>query len=652
MKIDKRIWVADFETTVYKGQTSTEVWAAALVELYTEDVHLFHSLPEFLKYIFLLEEHAVIYFHNLKFDGSFILDYLLCTMQWKTAYNDKEKKMLPFKYMSNRSMTYSISDLGMWYTLTLKYNNCKIEFRDSLKLLPFSVNAIGKSFGTKHKKLDMEYEGIRYAGCNITPEEAEYIKNDVLVVKEALEIMFSDGHDKLTIGSCCLEEFKKSFSKKSWNQLFPNIYEIPLDKEQYGVSNAGEYIRKSYKGGWCYLVKGKENKVYKQGTTGDVNSLYPSMMHSDSGNRFPTGEPTFWKGNFIPPEATIFNRYFFVRIRTRFKIKKGYLPCIQIKGSPYYSSTEWLITSDVQKGNNYIDHIQASDGSRIELRPELTLSVTDYNLISEHYDLYDFEILDGCYFSTSFAIFDNYINKYAEIKMKSKGALRTEAKLFLNNLYGKMASSPDSSFKVAHVKDDGVLGFTAIESYDKIPGYIPVGAAITSYARNFTIRAAQQNYYGVDKAGFIYADTDSIHCDLKPSEFRGIKVDPVKFNHWKLESCWDEAIFVRQKTYIEHIVAEDEVPIDEPYYTVKAAGMPERCKYYLERSLNNDTVKDEERKKISNDEIAFINKKRTIADFKPGLEIPGNLKAKRIKGGIVLQGDVYKMRERGGTRWM
>lgn len=46
----------------------------------------------------------------------------------------------------------------------------------------------------------MEYTGYRYAGCEITEEEQKYIANDVLVVKEALEIMFQQGHDKLTIG--------------------------------------------------------------------------------------------------------------------------------------------------------------------------------------------------------------------------------------------------------------------------------------------------------------------------------------------------------------------------------------------------------------------------------------------------------------------
>ena len=44
-----RTFSADFETTVEqntKVQNSTEVWSAASVELWTEDVMVFHSIGE------------------------------------------------------------------------------------------------------------------------------------------------------------------------------------------------------------------------------------------------------------------------------------------------------------------------------------------------------------------------------------------------------------------------------------------------------------------------------------------------------------------------------------------------------------------------------------------------------------------------------
>lgn len=656
-----RYFMGDFETTVYKGQVNTEVWASALVELFSDKVTILHSIAETFDYLVSLNCNVVVYYHNLKFDGAFWLSYLLVDKKFTQAYDkigDKEtdvKWKQQFK-MFNNTFKYSISDRGMWYSIIVKVKNHFIEIRDSLKLLPFSVKRIGESFGTKHKKLDMEYTGFRYAGCDITKEEQEYIANDVLVVKEALEIMFKQGHNKLTIGSCCLEEYKKICQSSleiqlDYAEMFPNLYDFKIDKQEHKYDNAGDWLRKSYRGGWCYLVKGKENKIKTNGTTADVNSLYPSMMSSKSGNKYPIGLPKFWTGNFIPEEALKENMYYFVRIKTRFYIKDNYLPFIQVKGDLKYKGTESLEDSDVynhENGQKYPYYID-KNGNIQQAKVELTLTMTDYQLIKDHYELVDFEIIDGCYFYSMTGIFDEYINKYAKIKKESKGALRELAKLFLNNLYGKMASSTDSSFKIAYVKDDKSIGFMQVVENEKKPGYIAIGSAITAYSRNFTIRAAQKNYYGAEKRGFIYADTDSIHCDLLPQEIKGIEVDDKEFCCWKLESCWDKAIFTRQKTYIEHVTHENLIPLEESkqYNSIKCAGMPKKCKDLFEISMQgtadvNENWSDEEK------EFLFDKNNKPIvrdySDFKVGLKVPDKLRPIRIRGGVLLVNTTYEMR--------
>lgn len=656
-----RYFMGDFETTVYKGQVNTEVWASALVELFSDKVTILHSIAETFDYLVSLNCNVVVYYHNLKFDGAFWLSYLLVDKKFTQAYDkigDKEtdvKWKQQFK-MFNNTFKYSISDRGMWYSIIVKVKNHFIEIRDSLKLLPFSVKRIGESFGTKHKKLDMEYTGFRYAGCDITKEEQEYIANDVLVVKEALEIMFKQGHNKLTIGSCCLEEYKKICRSSleiqlDYAEMFPNLYDFKIDKQEHKYDNAGDWLRKSYRGGWCYLVKGKENKIKTNGTTADVNSLYPSMMSSKSGNKYPIGLPKFWTGNFIPEEALKENMYYFVRIKTRFYIKDNYLPFIQVKGDLKYKGTESLETSDVYNHENddYFPYYIDKNGNIQQAKVELTLTMTDYQLIKEHYELVDFEIIDGCYFYSMVGIFDEYINKYAKIKKESKGALRELAKLFLNNLYGKMASSTDSSFKIAYVKDDKSIGFMQVVENEKKPGYIAIGSAITSYSRNFTIRAAQKNYYGAEKRGFIYADTDSIHCDLLPQEIKGIEVDDKEFCCWKLESCWDKAIFTRQKTYIEHVTHENLIPLEESkqYNNIKCAGMPKKCKDLFELSMQgtadaNENWSDEEKEFLFNKDNKPIV--RDYSDFKVGLKVPDKLRPIRIRGGVLLVNTTYEMR--------
>ena len=674
MKLKKyRHFIGDFETTVFPNQTYTEVWASAVVELNTEDVVILHSIDDTLNYLISLDSNIIIYYHNLKFDGNFWLSYLITKLNWKQAYEPVGDKgdvvWLKDKDMVNNTFKYTISDQGQWYTITIKVNGHYIEIRDSLKILPLSVKKIGKSFGTKHQKLDMDYEGFRYAGCEITPEEKEYIKNDVLVIKEAMEMMYDMGHDKMTIGSNCLSEYKNicNHSLKvigDFDDLFPNLYNVVIDEKIHGCGNVGDWIRKSYKGGWCYLVDGKEGKIYHNGITIDVNSLYPSMMHSESGNRYPVGYPTFWTGDKIPDVALRDDKYFFIRVKTRFYVKDGFLPFIQIKTDPMYEGTESLKSSDVwiKEINDYAtEYVDTKTGIVRDTRVELTLTQTDFFLFRKHYNLVEFEILDGCYFSTQVGIFDEYIDKYKKIKQENTSGIREIAKLFLNNLYGKMASSLDSSFKVASADENGVLKFRPVVAYEKTPGYIPVGSAITSYSRCFTITAAQSNYYGADKRGFIYADTDSIHCDLDESEIKNIKIHDKDFCCWKIESHWDEAIFTRQKTYIEHVVTPD-----KSYHNIKCAGMPDRCKALFELSMSGKASiigydKNDMQKAVcvetdapltawTEEEKEFLfdsNNKpivRNYSNFNIGLKVPDKLAPKRIKGGILLVNTTYEMR--------
>lgn len=705
--------VGDFETTVYEGQDHTEVWASALVEMYTEDVHIFGDIGETLEYLADMACNVCVYYHNLKFDGGFWVWWLLNNGFTTDIYNKEtgkrikdtrilqenltvRDKTLFYKdgKMHEKSFKYNISSLGQWYTITIKYKHHLIQLRDSLKLLPFSVRKIGKDFDTKHKKLEMEYEGYRFSGCFISSEEREYIANDVLVVKEALEKMFDEGHSSLTIGTCCMNEYRNKdfpYPLDMWNHIFPDLTKIELPAGSdglytYGAKNVDEYVRNAYKGGWCYLVKGKERRIYQNGTTADVNSLYPSMMHSMSGNYYPVGTPTFTNNaQFIEKHISNWSNknewYYFVRIRCRFYLKKGMLPTIQIKNSALYDPTEWLVTSDVY--DNAYEHYTrfVTFGSNaFENKVELTLTKTDFILFLEHYDIRDLEFMDIAVFSTEIGLFDHYIDKYAKIKQTSTGAKRQQAKLFLNNLYGKFATSDDSSFKFAYMKQDEAVEYFECEAHEKKTIYIPIGAAITSYARNFTIRAAQKNFHGINKPGFIYADTDSIHCDLPADQIEGIEIHETAFCCWKLESSWDEAYFVRQKTYAEHVIAEDLKPVKKPYYSLKAAGMPETCKQLFLMSMQDPTdeqlrkrhtncdelsAEDQERirkseKKTADDwreelgdkwdkmpekERDFVTEeKRTISDFDLGISVPGKLMPINIKGGVLLVKTTFEMR--------
>ena len=119
----------------------------------------------------------------------------------------------------------------------------------------------------------------REKGHILTAEEIEYIKNDVLIVAKALNVLFYEDLTKMTQGSNALNDFKEILTKSKFNHYFPTLdYEVDKD------------LRKSYKGGFTYL-----NPIYKEKDVGkgvvlDVNSLYPSVMYEK--------KITFWRAYF------------------------------------------------------------------------------------------------------------------------------------------------------------------------------------------------------------------------------------------------------------------------------------------------------------------------------------------------------------------
>lgn len=599
VSLPKVLLACDFETTVYEGQTETEVWSAAQARLYNDSIQVFHSIGEWLDNLFSYGCKVCAWFHNLRFDGTFIVDYLL-KHGWEWTNE---------KHMTHKQFSTLISGKNRWYSMKLKFGNTTVEIRDSVKLVPLTLAQAGEAFNTPHRKLSMEYKGRRYAGCPISKEEMGYIVNDVLVLKEVLEYMLDAGHKKLTIGSNAMYEYQIMMGKGDYMRFFPDVSKIELE-DSYGSSNAESYIRKSYRGGFCYLKPDRVGRVGK-GRTYDVNSLYPSVMHSKSGNPYPIGRPHFWRGD-IPLAATKEGRVFIIRFSCRFELKAGHLPTVQIKGDICYNPKEWLVTSDiVKRGKRYKEWL-SKDGTVRAAKPILTLTSSDYYMFIDHYNVSEMEVFDGAWFYSAVGLFDGYIDHFMTKKMnaKSKGE-RMEAKLFLNNLYGKFASSDDSSYRIPRIGSYGNVELGYVEEHEKEVAYIPVGTFVTAYARRFTIEHAQLNY-----AHFIYADTDSIHMD--DVEAVGIDEDDNALLCWKHESDWSSGVFIRQKTYAEFIRKEGGKKV-YPRWKITCAGMPEKCK------------------------SAFLAT-HPITDFKVGLSVRGKLVPVRIPGGVVLKETTFTLR--------
>ena len=535
-------YTADFETTV--SESDCRVWAYAISEIGNPDNFRYgNSLDDFMAICADPKENAVYYFHNLKFDGEYLIHWLL-THKF-THIKDKKERA------DNTFLTLS-TDMGQFYAIEVYFevkNNHKVnkvKFLDSLKILNFSVDQIAKDFNLPIKKLELDYKTERPVGHILTEHEVDYIRNDVEIMSRALQIMFDEGLKKMTIGSDALSDYKSMCP--NFKSLFPTL-PPEIDKD----------IRASYKGGFTYL-----NPLYKEKETGsgivfDVNSMYPARMSYDL---LPYSEPLFFKGKYEPdPNYPLYVQ----QLTCNFKLKKGKIPSIQIKHNSFFIPNEYVESSD-------------------DCEVTLVLTSVDLELFFENYDVTDITWHSGWKFKAMTGLFTDYINKWTEKKIEAKkagnSALYRIAKLMLNSTYGKFGLNGNSRQKYPYLAEDGSVKYLMGEIEQRKTIYIPIASFITSYARAYIIKSSEIiREYSLKKYGYdayVYSDTDSIHCLLSPDDVpelsEYLEIDDYKLGAWKLESTFSKGKYLRQKCYIE--LNDDEL-------NVTVAGMPKRLAKYI-----------------------------------------------------------------------
>lgn len=514
------VYTADFETCDNRAATGgtptfARVWLWALCDISSKSVETGNCIGTFMERI--QREGCTLWFHNLAYDGAYIVDWLL-----RHGYAHTQNDVLPpstFKAV--------ISAKGKWYQLVI-VSECgiRVTINDSLKKYPFSIRAMGEQFGFPEQKGVIDYTSWRGEDYRAGALELEYIASDVLIDARAMEQAYNEGADKLTIGSDCMAAFKEDIGKRQFNMLFPSLN--PIQDGQ---------MRKAYRGGYCYV-----NPVYKGvdvygGISVDFNSMYPSMMLAKP---FPVGRPRYFTGRYIEDARM---PLYIQALTVMFHVKQGGFPMLQIHNSGYFGAHEYV--------------------EKTEVPVSLWFSSVDLQLFLDNYNA-DILSWDGGYkFEAAQGMFDGYMNYWREVKEASTGIVRTRAKLYLNNLYGKFGTNPDATLKIPKLPDAGAVRYELGPQETRPPVYVPVAVFATAWARDTLIRAAMAN-----RERFIYCDTDSLHL-LGTEPPAACPLDDVKFGFWKVEGEFSHARHLRTKAYIWDLSGE---------VSVKCAGMPDNIK--------------------------------------------------------------------------
>lgn len=606
--------VADFETCYTdETQTNVRVWAWGLLDYINGEYQDGNNINTFFDRIMNDRNVYDIGFHNLKFDGSFIIPAL-----YKRGYKYLPNNVFMDKWQNGDDMTglftHNITAMGQWFSIIIVKNSYAnkstpafIHIWDTLKLFPKKLSEIGVQYNTDSQKIKVDstfYDAIRPEGHILTDLERNYLKADCEVIGMALVQQFEKyGTIFRTQASKAFSFFKDFCVDEVGNGNYSQKYEgvkqwvVPeiegledykgakvrylprnvrdkIDKSKAKLIDAYEYyipdfytwneFKKAYGGGISYvnpLIAGKSIK--ERVKVIDRNSMYPAEMRNKP---MPYGRFEKIEGapDFKKPGGWI------ACARVSFKLKQPYnLPCIQIKEK---YGREWLKEStDYRKygeENKYNEDV-------------IVFTSVDYETFQESYDFKvhhwyyhyyfgNFSNGDGKRFIDHFynekqqadnimsKLEKNYPDDFIERRDYKQAVLdRQESKVAMNSSYGKHGTkyflySKDSIY----FGPDEPIKYVAETKLQRDPEkdpshyYIPYACFVTAYARQELVRR-----WNSFKGRALYCDTDSIHFigeDIPDALAPYIDVKRTgALGLWKVEGIFSKARYIRAKTYIE-----------------------------------------------------------------------------------------------------
>ncbi len=551
------MYVADLETcdssVLYRidGEGTPiynqRVWMAGLMNLDSMKVQYYNNLDDFMGELLSRgdntnREYA---FHNLKFDGSFIVPWLL-----NNGYISTQNRPVKGEF------SCLIDDRNNWYSIRVQVTNKRrITLWDSLKLFPTALEYMHNIYGTPTHKIHEDenfYNEVRPIDHEPTDREIQYMINDLRVLAETLNahIDFYGLRFKKTQASQSFNNFEQHF--RAWKLRFPPLTE-KMDKD----------IRPAYWGGISHVaykyvgVDMYDIEVY------DINSSYPYQL---AYNRIPYGNPT----SFGPGVKPDMSKFWVAECLAEFTLKDNKIPCIPAKAITENRPLEvdhWVDDSEglVRLVFCNIDYYTILDSYEINIIHWEWHICWPWKVHPELHSFIEMNNNDKVKYRKMADTTDNQQLK-AEYLAHSQ-----RAKIDNNAFYGKFGEDIIKYGKTPYLEDDGDVVYK-IDRHEVLTEYkrkfLPVAIATTAWGRNQLVLLANKL-----KDNFIYCDTDSIHMLKKGhsiitelSDKNEIILDPLELGAWDKENTFDRGRYLRSKCYYEETMGET------PEVTI--AGLP------------------------------------------------------------------------------
>lgn len=539
------MYVADFETCdsdiEWKEDPMTgemiynqKVWLAGHKNLETMKSKYFYNLDDFMSDIFargdnVNKEYA---FHNLKFDGSFIVSWLL-----HNGYEVTHTKPAAGQF------GLLVDKTNNWYSITVQVTKRRrVILWDLLKLFPMALEYLPNVYSTPTHKIkeDAAFYNADRSGEYIPSErDLQYFENDLQVPAETLNshIGIYGLRFKKTQASQAFFEFTESFP--AWKWRFP-----PLSIEEDAS------IRKAYWGGISHVRPEKSGRDHDNISVYDINSSYPDKA---ANYKLPYDEIMYSFGEGQHPYMSMF---WVAEALVEFTLKKDKLPCIPKKA----------LIEGVEAGEEMDKWVDDSEGI-VRMR----FCCIDYVTINECYDFNVIRWVWSIHWKwkiqkevAAFVYHNNDIKiKFGKLAKKEEdpekkaeyNTNRNRAKTNNNGFYGKFGEEPVKEGKTPYLEDGEIVWL--VDKVDiqgeRARKFLPVAVAITAWGRMQLVRAA--NILGDD---FLYCDTDSVHYretgqyKIDAAIERGdFTVDGDQLGAWDYEGHYKKGRYLRSKCYME-----------------------------------------------------------------------------------------------------
>lgn len=450
----------------------------------------------------LKHKKAVIFYHNLSYDGSYILNWLQ-RHNYKQSLKVNKISLLP--ELNRKEYTALISG-GKFFNIEFWWKGVRLIFLDSLKLLPLNLASLGEAIGFKKLKEIVDYKEFKINKEHNYPKEwLIYLKRDCEILKEILKEFYK--HEKFSLKKFTLGSLAFNHVKKPVNTNTPNF----LIKDYL-------FFQKWFRGGLCFCNLNLQAKwVYSPNENIkmiDACSMYPSQMIK----YLPFG---IWEEKPLKEWNNNYCAFYEVLIK-KAKIKDLYKDIAVIpKNYSWIDNKKYIRT--MFNGELIIspyEYIQ-------EIKEEWLYHFTDIELkmIESLYDI-EYKIVNSYYFQTKDYLKENIAKMFQEKKLAKESGDKARtllAKLKINNIYGKLCQNPfrpqvfygeqkdiPEDYKILNKKNGELEAYNVVlnKSEDKKAKPIFIGAYITSLSR---VSLLDKIKYIIDNGGiFLYCDTDSV----------------------------------------------------------------------------------------------------------------------------------------------